>query len=117
MSERSEFFECQRAECPWRDRLLSLASEVGAILVQRGEVYGDPARAFRTYAALFSAVLALEVSPAQAALLLAALKLGRLAWETGHLDSWLDLAGYALIGALLAAEGEEPSCETRCAQA
>jgi len=95
----------------WSDRLNRYAQSVVAVLEHRGRVYGDPRLAFRDYARLFSTVLKTEVSPLDVALLQATLKLGRLSYDKRHPDSWLDLAGYALIGYLLLGP-EDPDEET-----
>ena len=57
--------------------------------------YGDPAELFARVAARWSQVLGADVSAAQVALCLLDLKIARLVHDPAHLDSQLDLAGYA----------------------
>lgn len=85
----------------WKEELTSLSRVLLSTLLQRGETYGDPTDSMRHHAEFFSRVLGQEVPPERAAMLLAALKLSRLSYDPEHLDSWMDLAGYALIGAML----------------
>ena len=68
----------------------------------RQDSYGDPADSFGRAAQIWSAILGIEVSPAQVAMCLAGVKLSRLAHTHDHLDSWVDLAGYAALGAEVA---------------
>ena len=57
--------------------------------------YGEPAELFADVAMRWSLTLGAEVSPAQVALCLIDLKLARLAHDPKHLDSIVDVAGYA----------------------
>jgi len=79
-----------------RAELLERAESIvnGARNVQ----YGDPKADFRRTAALWSAYLGVEIQPFQVAILMALLKISRLAWSPDHADNWLDLAGYAACG-------------------
>lgn len=93
---------CER---DWKAELEDLCGLVLSVLVSRAGSYGSPVEAMQRHAALFGQVLGHDVSPGQAALVLASLKLSRLSYDPDHIDSWIDLAGYALIGALVCNKG------------
>lgn len=76
-----------------------------AVMSERNRVYGDPLTNFRDMARLWSVALHRETTPAEVALCLALLKVSRLVNTPGHVDSWVDLAGYAACGAEVAGEG------------
>ncbi len=84
-----------------RQDVLNRASEM--IDGARQDTYGDPAESFARAAQIWSAILGTPVSPAQVAMCLAGVKLSRLAHTHDHEDSWVDLAGYAAVGAEVAA--------------
>lgn len=46
--------------------------------------------------------IAIEISPASVAIMCADIKIARLENQPAHLDSWIDLAGYAACGAEIA---------------
>lgn len=72
-----------------------LLEHVAAIVTRRRREYGEPAELFEHVARRWSLVLGVRVSPAQVVLCLLDLKLARLARDPGHVDSVLDVAGYA----------------------
>ena len=76
-------------------------SEIRRTLLERAEVYGPPEHSFSSLQVFWSRVLGQEISLARVALLLALLKIARLAWGEPQPDSWIDLAGYAILGAYL----------------
>ncbi len=80
-----------------RAEVLDEAREV--ITGARQEDYGEARESFRRTAALWSTVLEIDISPADVALCLALLKISRLANNRSHWESWVDLAGYAALGA------------------
>ena len=80
-----------------RDRVLETAGEL--INGDRRQSYGDPTESFERLAALWSATLGHEVTPAHVVLCLLQLKVSRLCVTPDHADSWVDLAGYAALGA------------------
>lgn len=82
---------------PIRDQVLAEAQRL--IGGQRRTDYGDPRESFVRLAQMWSALLPVQVTPAQVALCLAALKLSRASVTPEHADSWVDLAGYAALGA------------------
>lgn len=74
-------------------------------LTTRGMAYGDPVTFFASYRQLCSRMLKDPLPGPRIVLPLLLLKLARIEQNPEHLDSWLDLAGYAVIGyALLKAE-------------
>lgn len=56
---------------------------------------------------IWSVVLQQPVTPEQVALCMAGVKMARLVQSPDHEDSWLDLAGYAAVGAEISHEREE----------
>jgi hypothetical protein len=95
-----------------RSNLLQEAEKI--ITVDRNKSYGEPDEDFQRIAAIASAmgfrVLKTVERPdgdtsefvplmgSDVARFMVALKLSRLAWNSTHRDSWLDLAGYAACG-------------------
>lgn len=75
-----------------------------AVTVDRAATHGGAEDTFGRIAALWSAYLGLPVSPADAALMLALLKVARARGNPGHADNWIDLAGYAACGGEIATE-------------
>lgn len=76
-----------------------------AVCADREATHGPAGATLGRTAALWSAFLGMDVAPYQVAAMLALVKLARLAANPGHGDSWVDLAGYAAIGAEIATEG------------
>jgi hypothetical protein len=85
-----------------RKAILDTATQ--AVMFDRNETHGKPEQTFGLIASLWSALLDRDVSPAQVALMLSALKVARAWGNPGHEDNWVDLAGYAACGGELAAE-------------
>lgn len=83
-----------------RREVLDTAAEL--IDGQRADDYGDASESFARLSRIWSGILGQEVTAAQVALCLAGLKLSRLAATPTHADSWVDLAGYAALGAEVA---------------
>lgn len=83
-----------------RNQILQAASNL--INGERKTTYGDVAEAHSRIAAIWTALLGYPVSPAQVPLLLAGMKLARLAHDIRHVDSWIDVAGYAALGGEMA---------------
>lgn len=76
------------------EKMLKRAAD---LIASRRTVYGDPAASMATVAARWSLTLGQTITPAQVALCLIDLKLTRLAHDPKHLDSALDVAGYAAV--------------------
>jgi hypothetical protein len=72
-----------------------LLTHATAVVRDRRRTYGDPSGLFERVAVRWSQVLGTKVSAAQIALCLLDLKLARLAHDPTHLDSLLNVAGYA----------------------
>lgn len=83
-------------------RLATLDTAKDLIVGERDASYGDASKSFARIAAVWSALLDIELTAAQVALCLAGLKLSRLAVSPNHGDSWVDLAGYAGLGSEVA---------------
>ena len=79
------------------------------ITSKRAGEYGDAHEMHARIATIWSAMLGYPVQPWQVALMMAALKLARLAHAPQHRDSWVDAAAYAAIGAELASASHEPA--------
>jgi hypothetical protein len=74
------------------DQLLQHAA---ATVRERRRTYGDPIDLFERVAVRWSQVLGSKITPVQVGLCLLDLKLARLVHDPEHLDSLVDLAGYA----------------------
>jgi len=70
---------------------------VASVLRDRDAAYGDPRVAMDAIATRWSLTLGHPVTPAQVALCLIDLKLARLVENPKHLDSLVDVAGYAAV--------------------
>lgn len=84
-------------------RRREIIKEVGkCVLADRMGTYGDAEDNFADIAALASVVLGRKLSaplsPADVAAFCACIKLARIKTSPTHLDSWIDLAGYAVCG-------------------
>lgn len=88
-----------------REDVLAEAHEL--ITAKRAGEYGDAHEVHTRIAIIWSAILGCQVASWQVALMMAALKLARLARTPRHNDSWVDAAAYAALGAELAQAGEE----------
>jgi len=67
------------------------------VLEERRDDYGDPAEQFRAIADRWSITLGTPITPSQVALCMIDLKLARLAYDPGHVDSMVDVIGYAAL--------------------
>jgi Domain of unknown function (DUF6378) len=72
-----------------------LLQHAAGVIEHRERIYGPPEQLFDHIARRWSLVLGIDVSPAQVALCLIDLKLARLVRDPSHLDSIVDVAGYA----------------------
>ena len=84
-------------------------NKVGATINgQREDDYGTPEANLQRIASLWSTYLGKIVRPGDVAAMMALLKIARLSQNIHHDDSWLDLAGYAAIGAEITSDaGDE----------
>ncbi len=74
-----------------------MLKQAAAAVANRRDVYGDPVTSMTAVAQRWSITLDRPITPAQVALCLIDLKLARLAANPGHLDSMVDVAGYAAV--------------------
>ena len=74
-----------------------ILQQAAAIIAERGAAYGDAAESMSTVAARWSITLGNTVTPAQVVLCLIDLKLTRLAHDTRHKDSVVDVIGYTAL--------------------
>jgi hypothetical protein len=74
-----------------------LLDHAAGVVTRRRREYGEPVELFDHIARRWSLTLGTKVSPAQVALCLIDLKLARLARDPKHLDSQVDVAGYAAV--------------------
>ena len=74
-----------------------LLEHAAGLVNRRRREYGEPVELFDHIAHRWSLTLGTKVSPAQVALCLIDLKLARLARDPKHLDSVVDIAGYAAV--------------------
>jgi hypothetical protein len=74
-----------------------LLRQAAAVIANRRDSYGDPATSMTAIARRWSITLGQPITPARVALCLIDVKLARLAHDPGHLDSMIDLAGYAAV--------------------
>ena len=72
-----------------------LLAHAASIVTRRRREYGEPAELFEQVAKRWSLTLGITLSRAQVVLCLLDLKLARLARDPKHVDSVLDVAGYA----------------------
>jgi hypothetical protein len=72
-----------------------LLAEAAAVVRDRRHTYGQPLDLFERVAVRWSQVLRTKVTPAQVIVCLVDLKVARLSHDPRHLDSIIDIAGYA----------------------
>lgn len=72
---------------------------------QRRADYGDARQSFEDIATMWSVVLKTKVTAEQVALCQALLKMGRLINKPDHVDSWVDIIGYAALGGSISQQG------------
>lgn len=85
-----------------REDVLTAAAKL--ITQDRAKQYGDAREFFDRTASLWSALINRDLSAHDVALMLAAMKLARVAHSPTHDDSWIDAAGYIALGAEMAGE-------------
>ena len=75
----------------------AILKEATAVLETRAETYGPAETALRAIGAHWSLTLGQPVTPAQVVLCMIDLKMVRLASDTAHRDSLVDVIGYAAL--------------------
>ena len=83
-----------------RADLLTTASAI--VCDDRQGTYGDLRENFDLIASLWSEYVGREILPHDVAAMMALLKVARIKANPQHMDSWVDLAGYAACGGELA---------------
>jgi len=83
------------------DRLNQFNSSVARVTDDRGSVYGHPKDDFARIAALWSVLFNVQVAPWQVPLAMVMVKASRLMHSPEHLDSYIDIAGYARTGVMV----------------
>ena len=74
-----------------------LLQHAAGVIEHRERIYGPAAESFAAVAARWSLVLGTTVTPVQVVLCLIDVKLARLSRDPAHLDSIIDVAGYAAL--------------------
>ena len=75
----------------------SVLGHTAKVLDERRDDFGDPVEQFRAIADRWSITLGTPITPSQVALCMIDLKLARLAYDPGHVDSIVDVIGYAAL--------------------
>lgn len=83
-----------------REKILDEAKN--CVCGNREQDYGTPEDSFQMIGDLWSSYYGAEFTPCDVAVMLALLKIARLAYNPEHMDSWVDLAGYAACGGEIA---------------
>jgi hypothetical protein len=79
-----------------RDQILDAAKEY--VTVDRAATHGGAEDSFAMIADLWNAYLGLDIKPHDVCAMMALMKIGRIAGNPAHTDSWVDVAGYACLG-------------------
>lgn len=79
-------------------RIDALHQAATIIAGKREDTYGGPEDNFGRISKLWSVIVEKEITPAQVANMMIALKLARLVNSPDHEDSLVDIAGYAACG-------------------
>lgn len=85
---------------PTRAEISDTAKE--NVTVDRAATHGDAEDTFASIASLWSAYLGEEIGVTDVSLMMCLLKVARLKGNPTHLDSWIDIAGYAACGGEIA---------------
>jgi hypothetical protein len=85
------------------NRTAVLEDALAAVNGERNQSYSEPEDNFGRTAQLWSAYLTVDITAVDVAVLMVLLKVARLMHTPGHVDSWVDIAGYAACGADVAA--------------
>jgi len=75
----------------------SILGHTAKVLEERRDDYGDPAEQFQAIAKRWSLTLGTPVTADQVVLCMIDLKLTRLAFDPRHVDSVVDVIGYAAL--------------------
>ena len=69
------------------------------IVQERGGEYGDAYDLQAKIAVIWMGLLDIQIAPHQVPLAMIGIKIARLLDNPSHRDSWVDIAGYAAVGA------------------
>lgn len=86
-----------------------LAGARACVLQDRNRAYGGPEDSFSLIAGFWTVYLGQEVTAVQVAHMMALMKMARLTANPTHMDSYIDLAGYAACGAEVASASINPT--------
>lgn len=86
-----------------RDQILDAAKEY--VTVDRAATHGGAEDSFAIIAAFWSSYLHREILPHDVCAMMALMKIGRIAGNPQHIDSWVDLAGYGSLGGEISCGG------------
>ena len=87
-----------------REELLETAKD---ITLKRELAYGKPEQNLQNIADMWSAILDQNITPLTVARMMIAVKIARMSGKEDHLDSWVDVAGYAAIAAELMGDSDD----------
>lgn len=90
-----------------RSRVALFDERAESITHNRLDDYGNPLVSFNRIALLWSSLLGTKVTPQQVAHMMILLKLSRLQHTPDHLDSLVDVVGYARCAVMCGPEFEE----------
>ena len=90
-------------------RIAQFDQAAETIAHDRYSSYGDPVEGFSRIALMWSAITGVEISSHQVAHMMIALKLSRLQADPTHLDSLIDIVGYARCAVLCGPREESDS--------
>ena len=91
-----------------RDQILYKAIE---ILDDRAENYGSAKDSFERIASIWSAYLETDIQSHDVALMMIMLKACRLNSSSDHVDSWIDICGYAALAGEITSESANSDIE------
>lgn len=79
-----------------REKLLKEALKI--VKGARQKNYGTPEDNFKRIADLWTVYTGIEITPGDVAVMMILMKAARLMNDPSHMDSWVDIAGYAACG-------------------
>ena len=86
---------------PPRDATEQFDAAIAKVTDDRGEIYGHPADDFHKVAMMAKAIEGCADPRIKHALYMILVKVARLAETPSHVDSWIDIAGYARTGVMI----------------
>lgn len=90
-----------------RSRLASFDERAESITHNRADDYGDPKVSFDRIALMWSAITGADITAQQVAHMMICLKISRLQHTPHHLDSLVDIVGYARCAVMCGPEYED----------